>query len=142
MDVAQPPERITGKVVASIVVLACAFAFAASDRPEHRYMFVEEAVAKHPLHQPIRVHGYVKPGSMIHLPDDTHRFLLEHDGACLDTELVGALPDTVRDDSELVVDGRLEQSNGHWILVGRQLWAKCATKYEGDPAARIDTVYK
>src|SRR4051812_40502376 len=108
MDVVQPPPPITGKLVASFVVLLGAMALAATEEPEHHYVFVGDVVA-HPTRRPVKVHGYVQAGSMLHLTSSLHRFTLTWQGACLDTELFGTLPDTVRDQSELVVDGHLEQ---------------------------------
>jgi len=86
----------------------------------------------------LQVHGYaqdirVRPKSM-----DYH-FGIENNGYVVTAEYTGIVPDTFKNDAEVVVTGRLE---GHTFVVEPDgIMAKCPSKYEGqDYQGHIDAM--
>ena len=85
------------------------------------------------LHQRMRVAGNVDTGSIQHISGRTDFVLIEQ-GRKLPVSYVGAdpLPDTFKDGSEALVEGRLG-TDGHFVAEAVQ--AKCASKYETAPTS-------
>jgi cytochrome c-type biogenesis protein CcmE len=82
----------------------------------------------------LRVHGWVKAGSIdedIVDQKTVREFYLEHKGQMLLVKNSGPKPDTFRDLSEVVAEGRLIEHNGTYVLEADKLMAKCPSKYEG-----------
>lgn len=79
------------------------------------------------LRQRMRVSGYVQPGSIHQLSDQTD-FTIEEGGKTLPVSYVGTdpLPDTFKGGAQAMVQGRLAP-NGHFVA--QQVQAKCASKY-------------
>jgi cytochrome c-type biogenesis protein CcmE len=142
MDIAQAPDRASVKIVASVSVLVLSVALATAPMPESSYHFVDEAVAHADAlaHRPLRVHGFVQPGSIERF-GRLYRFTLAREGAALATWSEGPLPDTFRDGSEVIVNGHLVRTATGWLLEGTTVIAKCVGKYEGSDA-RLDAVFR
>ena len=79
----------------------------------------------------LQVHGFAsdiswKPSSL------DYRFAIENNGYVVHAEYTGIVPDTFKDESEVVVSGRLE---GDVLIVEPGgIMAKCPSKYEAKPA--------
>ena len=84
--------------------------------------------------QRLRVAGDVKPGS-IDKSGLQVKFVLHQDARTLTVVYGGSepLPDTFKDNSQAVAEGRLE-ANG--VFEASKIQAKCASKYETKPQQR------
>ncbi|HUY13028.1 MAG TPA: cytochrome c maturation protein CcmE [Terriglobia bacterium] len=96
------------------------------------YVSVNEILAGKSRHQRVRVGGVVAPGS-IERQGDTLKFKLAQGAEALPVVYVGSdtLPDTFRDGSQAIVEGRY--SNGG-MFRATEVQAKCASKYQVAPA--------
>jgi cytochrome c-type biogenesis protein CcmE len=145
MELAQVPDRMFAKIFLTAVVITAGVRLAACE--PHRtpsYYFADELIASGlRAHEGeiLRVHGYVQAGSLGRLyGDDTlHRFQLERRGVGLQVEVSGMLPDTFRDQAEVIVTGRLVHHDG-WMIEGTAMIAKCSSHYQGTPAKPGDAV--
>lgn len=83
------------------------------------------------LKQRMRVGGTVQAGSIQHVPGRID-FVLEGEGKSLPVSYVGndPLPDTFKDDSQALVEGR-PAPDGRFVA--EHVQAKCASKYEAAP---------
>ena len=82
----------------------------------------------------LRVNGYVLPGSIVREDHNVRFVLVEHEGAAnegmhLPVVYVGAdtLPDTFKEHSQALADGKLDASG---VFQATHIQAKCASKYE------------
>lgn len=78
----------------------------------------------------LQVHGYakdirVRPKSM------DYRFDIEKDGYVVHAVYTGIVPDTFRNDAEVVVTGRLD--GDAFVVEPDGIMAKCPSKYEAKP---------
>ena len=78
----------------------------------------------------LQVHGYaqdirVRPKSM------EYHFDVENNGYVVQAEYTGIVPDTFKNDAEVVITGRLDGSTFHVEPDG--IMAKCQSKYEAKP---------
>jgi cytochrome c-type biogenesis protein CcmE len=88
----------------------------------------------------MQIHGFVVPGSIMRKPDTfEYRFQLHNKGHVVDASFTGIVPDTFKDESEVVLKGKLTNiTNPHGQVVrGFEtapdgIMAKCPSKY--DPA--------
>lgn len=82
----------------------------------------------------VRVGGDVKPGSIVKSGSQV-AFTLHQGATTLDVIYTGTdpLPDTFKDNSQALADGRLGP-NG--VFEATKVQAKCASKYEAKPAQR------
>ena len=74
------------------------------------YMHVDEVMAEPDAWygKKLQVHGFVVEGSRRWKPDTLDvRFQVEHNGAVIDAEYTGIVPDTFLDGSEVVISGQL-----------------------------------
>ncbi len=82
----------------------------------------------------LRVHGYVEAGSIKEKIVDQktlRTFYLQYKGKRIKVSDEGPKPDTFKDLSEVVAEGRLAEENGEFVLYSDKLMAKCPSKYEG-----------
>lgn len=81
--------------------------------------------------QRIRVGGDVQPGSIVRKAGEVH-FTLKQDSRTLNVVYNGAdpLPDTFRDGSQALADGRLGRDG---VFEANKVQAKCASKYQSKP---------
>ncbi|GAB4510511.1 MAG: cytochrome c maturation protein CcmE [Haliangiales bacterium] len=87
----------------------------------------------------MKIHGYVEAGSIDEKIVDQQMkrtFILENKGKRLRVEHQGPKPDTFKDLSEVVAEGRVVQKDGRYVLEAENLMAKCPSKYEGAEANR------
>jgi len=94
------------------------------------YKYVDEVTAQPASvwkDKRLQVHGHVVPGSIGKKRDTLdYRFEIQRNGQKLTAFYTGIVPDTFKDDSEVVLTGRLT-SDG---FVATDMTAKCPSKYE------------
>ena len=85
----------------------------------------------------LRVAGDVEPGSIVRSGREV-RFVLRQDRLTLRVVYSGTdpLPDTFRDGSQALADGKLGQD---WVFRASKIQAKCASKYEAQPGRKPAT---
>lgn len=83
----------------------------------------------------LRVGGDVERGSIVRNGKDV-RFVLKQEATKLNVVYVGTdpLPDTFRDDSQALADGRMRPDG---TFEAKKIQAKCASKYEGKPQYKV-----
>jgi cytochrome c-type biogenesis protein CcmE len=98
------------------------------------YKYVDEVMAEPAAWhgKKLQIHGRVVPGSPSVKPDSLdYRFDLRSNGKSITAFYTGVLPDTFKDDSEVVLTGRL---NPDGTFHATDMTAKCPSKYEEAPA--------
>lgn len=136
-------DRGRTRVALTVALLACVVVVGASTihrRPS--YLMVDELVSQRLLLErgrEVRVHGFVQAGT-IERDAGMVRFVLTRNGVSLRIQLRDSLPDPFRDQSEVVVRGRLVTDEGGWRLDATDLMARCATRYGDD--APPDKLFK
>jgi cytochrome c-type biogenesis protein CcmE len=81
----------------------------------------------------LQLHGFVVPGSILEKRDSLEfRFKVQNKGSVVDASYTGVVPDTFKDEAEVVLKGRLEPDGFHTDANG--VMAKCPSKY--DPARK------
>ena len=132
------------KIVLTIAVAlgAVGFFFQSSSSHSGYYKMVDEVMAA-PAEwtgKDMKVHGWVEAGSIVEevVGQEMRRtFTLEHKGQRIEVRHVGPKPDTFRDKSEVVADGKIVIENGVPVMVAESLMAKCPSKYEGAPRDKL-----
>jgi cytochrome c-type biogenesis protein CcmE len=82
----------------------------------------------------LQLHGYVVKDSILRRRDSLeYRFKVQNKGVAIDATYIGIVPDTFKDDSEVVLKGRLEADGFHVAPNG--VMAKCPSKYEAKRGA-------
>jgi cytochrome c-type biogenesis protein CcmE len=83
----------------------------------------------------LRVGGDVEPGSIVRNGKEV-RFVLTQDARKLNVVYTGTdpLPDTFRDSSQALADGRMRPDG---TFQATKIQAKCASKYEGKPQYKV-----
>jgi len=134
------------KIAATVVVLACAFGFmmwsTLRDGAEY-YKHVDEFVAQQQdlVGKQLRLEGYVVPGSRRQRPNTMeYRFKLQNNpirsgdpGHVLEISYSGTVPDTFKDEAQVVLPGRMTPDGFHPNPNG--MIAKCPSKYEAAGSA-------
>jgi len=83
--------------------------------------------------KPLQLHGFVVPGSILEKRDSLEfKFKVQNKGSVVDAMYTGVVPDTFKDEAEVVLKGRLEPDGFHTEANG--VMAKCPSKY--DPARK------
>ena len=98
------------------------------------YMHVDEVMAEPEAWygKKLQVHGFVVEGSRFVKPDTLEvRFQVENNGAVIDAEYTGLVPDTFQDGSEVVISGQLGPHG--FAVAPNGVMAKCPSKYEPKP---------
>ncbi len=122
-------------VIGSAIILATLLSLAYVGYTESKtyYHTISELVTLQgsALHQRMRVSGNVRAGSIAHREGRVD-FVLEEQGNVLPVSYTGTdpLPDTFKDGSQALVEGRL-MPDGRFTA--EQVQAKCASKYEAAP---------
>ncbi len=98
------------------------------------YKYVDEVAAApqqwHGKH--LQVHGYVVPGSIGRKRDSLdYQFDLHRNGKVIRAYYSGVVPDTFKDDAEVVLTGQLTPHG----FTATDMTAKCPSKYEEAPPA-------
>jgi cytochrome c-type biogenesis protein CcmE len=79
--------------------------------------------------KPMQLHGFVVPGSIMKVPDSfKYQFKLQNNGSVVTASYEGIVPDTFKDESEVVLSGKLSADGFHTKRDG--IMAKCPSKYE------------
>ena len=92
----------------------------------------------------LQLHGYVVPGTWVQKPNTLeYRFKIQNDppraagvpGKVIEASYTGILPDTFKDEAEVVLKGRLSPDG--FQVEPNGVMAKCPSKYQAaDKAAR------
>jgi cytochrome c-type biogenesis protein CcmE len=82
----------------------------------------------------LQLHGFVAPKSWVQKPGSLeYRFKVQSNGQIVQAYYTGILPDTFKEDSEVVLKGELRPDGFHVVPDG--VVAKCPSKYEAKTAA-------
>jgi cytochrome c-type biogenesis protein CcmE len=103
------------------------------------YKHVDEVMASQQAWEGkrLQLHGFVVPGSILVKPDSLeYRFKVQNKGSVVNASYTGVVPDTFKDDAEVVLKGRLAEDGFHTEANG--VMAKCPSKY--DPAKKSGAV--
>jgi cytochrome c-type biogenesis protein CcmE len=95
------------------------------------YLHVDEVLANPAKWEGknLQLHGFVVKGSILRRRDSLdYRFKIQSKGATLDTTYTGIVPDTFKDEAEVVLKGRLD--HGGFRVAPNGVMAKCPSKYE------------
>jgi cytochrome c-type biogenesis protein CcmE len=93
------------------------------------YKYVDEVVGSQSdwTGKKLQVHGYVVPGSIGKKRDKLeYRFDIQRNGKTLTAYYTGIVPDTFKDESEVVLTGVLTKEG----FMANDMTAKCPSKYE------------
>jgi cytochrome c-type biogenesis protein CcmE len=100
---------------------------------------VDEVIGQHETWQGKRVqlHGYVVPGTWVQRPNTLdYKFKVQNNpargvapGGIVEASYTGLLPDTFKDEAEVVLKGSFDDS-GHFKVQKDGVMAKCPSKYE------------
>jgi cytochrome c-type biogenesis protein CcmE len=135
-------RRIKLAATVLIAVLGIGYVAAQSLKDVSYYKMVHE-VTKDPdpwiAKKEMQLHGFVVPGSISSnvVDQQTHRsFKLEDKGEEILVRHSGTVPDTFKDQAEVVATGKLTREGGKLVLLAidgdRGVSAKCPSKYNGD----------
>jgi cytochrome c-type biogenesis protein CcmE len=130
-------KQNAAKVAVTTLVLATAFGvllYTTMGESMQYYKYVDEVMAEpaawHGKH--LQVHGYVVTGSIGKKPDTLeYRFDVQRNGKTVRAYYTGIVPDTFKDESEVVLTGQLTGTEFH----ATEMTAKCPSKYEEAPKA-------
>jgi cytochrome c-type biogenesis protein CcmE len=77
----------------------------------------------------LQLHGFVVPGSILVRKDSLdYKFKVQNNGKVVEASYTGLLPDTFKDEAEVVLKGRLTAEGFHTAPNG--VMAKCPSKYD------------
>ena len=125
------------KLGATTLVLLTAFGvllFTTMGESMQYYKYVDEVMAQPDAWQgkKLQVHGYVVPGSRMIKPNTLdYSFDLHRNGKTIRAYYTGVVPDTFKDDAEVVLTGQLSPDGSS---AATEMTAKCPSKYEEAPA--------
>jgi cytochrome c-type biogenesis protein CcmE len=134
------------KIAATTVVLVLAFAgllwSTLRDAAEY-FKNVNEVTANRQAWEgkPMQLHGYVVRGSLLQKRDSLeYKFKIQNNparasepGDAVDVSYTGIVPDTFKEEAEVVLKGRLASDGFHTVPNG--VVAKCPSKYEAAAGA-------
>ena len=122
----------TAKVGITVLVLATAFGvllYTSLGESMQFYKYTDEVMANPAEWQGknLQVHGFVVPGSIAMKPGTLeYRFDMQRNGKVMRAFYTGIVPDTFKNDSEVVLTGRLSSEGFH----ATEMTAKCPSKYD------------
>ena len=122
----------TAKVGITVLVLATAFGvllYTSLGESMQFYKYTDEVMANPAEWQGknLQVHGFVVPGSIAMKPGTLeYRFDMQRNGKVMRAFYTGIVPDTFKNDSEVVLTGRLSSEGFH----ATDITAKCPSKYD------------
>ena len=125
------------KLGATTLVLLTAFGvllFTTMGESMQYYKYVDEVMAQPDAWhgKKLQVHGYVVPGSRMIKPASLdYTFDLHRNGKTIRAYYTGVVPDTFKDDAEVVLTGELAPDGSFHAT---EMTAKCPSKYEEAPA--------
>jgi cytochrome c-type biogenesis protein CcmE len=122
------------KIAVTVAVLVITFVglmyFTLREGTEY-YKHVDEVMATRQQWEGkrLQLHGFVVPGSIYIRPSTLeYKFKVQNKGHVVDATYKGVVPDTFKDDSEVVLKGQLSPDGFHTESNG--IMAKCPSKYE------------
>ena len=87
----------------------------------------------------LKLHGYVVKGTWGQKKDTLeYQFKVENKGKVVLASYTGVLPDTFKEEAEVVLQGRLT-SDSHFAVDPNGVMAKCPSKYEEVPNYNLKT---
>jgi cytochrome c-type biogenesis protein CcmE len=122
------------KVGATVTVLLLAFVglmYATLREGTEYYKHVDEVMSTPQTWEGrrLQLHGFVVPGSILVKPNTLeYKFKIQNKGAIVDASYKGVVPDTFKDESEVVLKGQMTPQGFHTEPNG--IMAKCPSKYE------------
>jgi cytochrome c-type biogenesis protein CcmE len=128
----------TLKIVATVAVLVSALGglmYTSLAEGTEYYKHVEEVmVDPAPWHgKKLQLHGFVVEKSIMRRPDTLdYIFKVQSNGHVVDARYTGIVPDTFKDNSEVVIKGYLGPDG--FAVEPDGVMAKCPSKYEAAPA--------
>ncbi len=129
------------KIGLSVVVLGAAFGglfYSSVAEGTSYYKHVEEVMASPEQWEGkrLKLHGYVVKDSIRRKRESLdYRFVVHSKGHRVDASYTGVVPDTFKDDAEVVLSGRLGP-HGFEVEPGGVM-AKCPSKYDASPNAPV-----
>ena len=125
------------KIGATVLVLTLGFAgllySTLRDGTEY-YKHVEEVMVQPDAWygKKLQLHGYVVPDSILRRRDTLdYRFKVQNKGTVVTASYTGIVPDTFKDEAEVVLKGTLTKSG--FEVEPNGVMAKCPSKYEAKP---------
>jgi len=122
------------KIAATVAVLVSAFVglmYMTLREGTEYYKHVDEVMTTRQQWEGkrLQLHGFVVPGSIYIKPSTLeYKFKVQNKGHVVDATYKGVVPDTFKDDSEVVLKGQLTPQGFHTESNG--IMAKCPSKYE------------
>ena len=87
----------------------------------------------------LQLHGFVAKGTWGQKPNTLeYEFKVENKGSIVHAYYTGVLPDTFKEEAEVVLKGRLTDA-GHFQVAPNGVMAKCPSKYEQAPNYDLKT---
>jgi cytochrome c-type biogenesis protein CcmE len=124
-------------LTAAVLVLALAGLLRSSLREGTEYYKHVDEVMTNPSAwegKRLQLHGFVVRDSILRRRDSLdYRFKIENKGQAVQAMYTGVVPDTFKDESEVVLKGRLDADGFHVDANG--VMAKCPSKYEPKSAS-------
>jgi cytochrome c-type biogenesis protein CcmE len=123
------------KIAVTAVVLVSAFGgllWYSLQQDTAYYKHVDEVMASPDQWEgkSLQLHGYVVKGTWMQKPNTLeYQFKVENKGSVVHASYTGILPDTFKDEAEVVIKGRL-MSGGNFHVEPNGVMAKCPSKYE------------
>jgi len=123
------------KIGATTLVLATVFGvllYTTLGESMQYYKYVDEVAASPQAWEgkKLQVHGYVVPGSIGRKRDRLeYQFDIQRNGQTLRAYYTGVVPDTFKDEAEVVLTGALTPTG----FMATEMTAKCPSKYEEAP---------
>jgi cytochrome c-type biogenesis protein CcmE len=130
------------KVGLSCLVLVLAFTgllYSTLREGTEYYKHVDEVMANPQAWQgkKLQLHGFVVPNSILRKRDSLeYRFEVQSKGQVVRATYQGIVPDTFKDEAEVVLKGSLAPDGFHVVPDG--VMAKCPSKYEAKPRSSIN----
>jgi len=100
------------------------------------FKYVDEVLPQRQVWEgkPLQLKGYVVPGSILRKRDSLdYRFQVQNKGAVIPASYTGIVPDTFKDEAEVVLKGTLTPHG--FVVEPNGVMAKCPSKYEAKPGA-------
>ena len=133
-----PMKSKTIKILATMVVLMGALGglmYTSLAQGTEYYKHVEEVMVEPSAWygKKLQLHGFVVAKSIMRKPDTLdYIFKVESKGHVVNARYTGIVPDTFKDNSEVVIKGQL--GPGGFVVEPGGVMAKCPSKYEAAPA--------
>jgi len=127
------------KIGITVAVLAVAFGglmYSTLSEGTQYFKHVDEVLANRQQWEgkSLQLHGYVVPGSIRENPQTLeYIFKVQNNGSTIDAYYKGTVPDTFKDEAEVVLRGKLTASRFETERNG--VVAKCPSKYQQAAAA-------